>query len=266
MSATIAMARRELMSYLLAPAGYIIIAVFMLATALMYFLWGMLWGGGFNQGDPASLQLVFSGGIFVFLFVAPAISMRTMSEEYRLGTIESLLTSPVNESQIILGKFIGAFAFLLAMLLPTLLYVVALERYGRPDYGQLACGYGGMILAGGAFLATGLLFSTVTRSQVLAYLATLFFWLILLIATKGLPTVVALSENWGVAGQDNDALEWLRKLSMPIARTISAADPQQVVRDFAVGLVDSYNVAYLLMFIIVPLVAAIVLLRLRRMR
>lgn len=266
MSATLAMARRELMSYLLSPAGYIIIAVFMLATALTYFLWGMLWGGGFNQGDPASLRLVFSGGVFVFLFVAPAISMRSMSEEYRLGTIESLLTSPVSETQIVLGKYLGSFAFLLTMMLPTALYVVALERYGRPDYGELACGYLGMILAGGAFLATGLLFSTVTRSQVLAYLVTLFFWLILLIATKGLPTVVALSENWGGVSENSSAIESLRKLSLPVARLISAADPQQAVRDFAVGLVDSYNVAYFLSFIIVPLIAAIVLLRLRRMR
>ncbi len=266
MSATTAIARRELLGYLLTPAGYIIVAVFMLATALMYFLWGMLWGGGFNQGDPASMRMVFSGGIFIFLFVAPAISMRTLSDEYRMGTIESLLTCPVSETQIVIGKFLGSFGFLLAMLVPTAVYVIALEMYGRPDYGELACGYVGMMLAGGAFLATGLLFSTLTNSQVLAYLVTLFFWLILLLASKGLPKLAAMSANWQGAADRGTAMEVVQNLSARAGRFIGAADPQQAVQGFAVGLIDSYNVVYFLGFTIVPLVLAIVFLHVRRSR
>lgn len=269
MTATLAIARRELFGFLLTPAGYIIVAVFMLATALVYFLWGMLWGGGFNQGDPASLRLVFSSGVFIFLFVAPAVSMRTLSDEYRMGTIESLLTAPVTESQIIIGKFIGALGFLVAMLVPTALYVVALETYGRPDYGELACGYLGMLLAGSAFLATGLLFSTLTSSQVLAYLVTLFFWLILLLLSKGFPTVAALSATWqraGAAEQNSRAMDIVQNLSAAAGRWLGAADPQRAVRDFAVGLLDSYNVFYFLGFTIVPLMLAVVFLHMRRSR
>lgn len=265
MAQTLTIARRELMCYLLAPSGYIIIAVFMAATALMYFLWGDLWGGGFNQGNPASLRLVFSGGIFVLLFVGPAISMRTLSEEYRMGTVEMLLTSPVTEPQIIIGKFAGSFGFLITMLVPTLLYVVALELYGRPDYGELLCGYLGMVLAGSAFLATGLLFSTLTASQVLAYLVTLFFWLILLLLTKGLPALASLGD-WSGGGEPSALAMRVQDWSVAAARFIGAADPQRAVRDFAVGLIDSYNIMYFLGFTIVPLIMAIVALRLRRAR
>jgi len=265
MMQALTIARRELLCYLLAPSGYIIIAVFMLATALMYFLWGDLWGGGFNQGNPASLRLVFSGGIFVLLFVGPAISMRTLSEEYRMGTIEMLMTTPITEQQVIFGKFLGSFSFLIAMLVPTLLYVVALELYGRPDYGELLCGYLGMVLAGGAFLATGLLFSTMTASQVLAYLVTLFFWLILLLLTKGLPSLAALGD-WTGSGEPSALATRVQEWSVAAAKFIGAADPQRAVRDFAVGLIDTYNIVYFLGFIIVPLIMAVIVLRVRRIR
>ena len=74
----VAIGRRELFCYVFSPSGYVIIALFMLFAGLLYFLIGAVFGGGFNQGETASLRLLFSGGIWAFLFVAPAISMRTM--------------------------------------------------------------------------------------------------------------------------------------------------------------------------------------------
>jgi len=264
MSAAIALARRELTASLLTPAGGVILAVFVLFTAVLHFVVGAVVGGGFNQGEPASLHLLFAGGIWVFLFVAPAVSMRSMSEEYRLGTIEVLQTSPMADLSIVLGKFAGALGFLLVLLVPTLFYVVLVEVYGRPDWGRIACGYAGWILAGAAFLSTGLLFSSLTASQVLAYLATLFFWLVTVLFCKGLP--VALLER-RVAGEDvSDVRRWFVGVLADVGRSVGAADPQRIIADFSSGLVDSANVVRLLAITVAALVLTVAVLAQRRWR
>ena len=131
MSRLLAISGRELRAYFLAPSGYIILALFLLITGIFFF-----WGG-FSGGAIASLRSVFGIGTWMLAFIAPAITMRLLSEEYRLGTIETLMTSPARESDVVLGKFLGAMGFLLVLLVPTLVYVVALEIHGRPGAGRL---------------------------------------------------------------------------------------------------------------------------------
>lgn len=232
-----AIARRDFASYFLTPTGYIVTALYLVFTG-GFFIYG------FQQGQTASLRPVFEFGTWVLLFVGPAITMRMVSEETRMGTIEMLMTAPVAEREVILGKFAAAFAFLAIMLLPTAAYVVALEMFGRPDYGELACGYLGVLLAGGAYIACGLFASTTTSSQAVAFLLALFFWLVLGVGAKLLPPV--LPDPW--------------------AQLVVRIDPDLRLRDFAIGLIDTGNVVYFLAISAVFLGAAIVSLQSRRWR
>ena len=252
MSRTFTIARRELRAYLLSPVGYVVAAMFLFFTALVYFAAApLLIGSGYSEGQPASMSLFFQVGVWVFFILGPAISMRAISEELRLGTLETLMTAPVTETQIILGKFFGSLGFLLLMLAPTVVYVIALERFGRPDYGELLCGYLGLLLVGAAYLASGILASTLTGSQVLAYVATLFFWLILLLATKALPQLAALAGDFAGREGNSELLETALRWFQSAARFLATGDPTARMAGFVNGLVDSFSIVYFLSFIVV---------------
>jgi ABC-2 type transport system permease protein len=238
MRPTLAIAGRELRSYFFTPSGYIIISLFLLLTG------GMFVFSGFRSGDIASMRPVFSVGTWLLAFIGPAITMRLLSEEFRLGTIESLMTSPVRETQVVLGKFFGAMGLLGLMLVPTVMYVFALEAYGRPDYGELFCGYLGLLVAGAAYVASGVLASSLTSSQPVAFLVALFFWMTLGLAAKLLPAHV--SDPW--------------------AGWIFAIDPELRLRDFTIGLIDTSNVVFFLSASAVFLFAAVQVLAARRWR
>jgi ABC-2 type transport system permease protein len=227
-SAVLAITSREIRSCFLSPVGYVVAAIFALMTGIVFV------AQTFNQGQPATLNPVFQWGTWMLLFVAPAISMRAIAEEKRVGTYEMLVSCPVSERQVIAGKFLGAMLFLAAILLPTLVQVLALERYGRPDYGEMACGFFGLLLAGSAYIASGLLASALTTSQVLAFLSTLFFWIVLTVGAKLLPAYVP--GRW--------------------ADVAFAADPDPRLRDFAIGLIDTSNVVYFAGLTIFFLIAA----------
>lgn len=238
MTRTMAIAKRELRSTLFTPGGAIITALFMLLAGGLFVLFG------FDQGKPASMRTVFELGLWLLVFVCPAISMRAITEEKRQGTYEMLMTSPVSEAQVILGKFFGALGFLAVMLLPTALLIFALELYGRPDYGEMVCGYLGLLLAGSAYLASGIFASTLTISQAAAFLMTVFFWVIFGATAHFLPRFVG--EPW--------------------ASMLYAADPDPRLRDFAIGLLDTSNVVYFVSITFLFLVAAAKSLELGRWR
>ncbi len=233
-----AIAARELPAYLLSPAGSVVTALFLLITGFLFAF------AGFEQGQTASLRPTFEVITWVLLFVCPAVAMRTISEELRSGTFEALMTAPVTEAQVIMGKFLGSAAFLILKLLPTGMYVVALELYGRPDYGELLCGYLGVILAGAAYLAGGILASTLTSSQVVAFLVSVFFWVALVFSTKLLPA--RLDENW--------------------AELVRALDPDLRLGNFSIGLLDTSDVVYFLSMTALFLTAAVKSLQVRRLR
>ena len=111
---------------------------------------------------------VLQNAAVIILFVMPMITMRTYSEEKRSGTIELLLTSPLTDVEIILGKFLGAMGLFAAMLLVTMVDIAILFRLGNPEWRPLAAGYLGLLLMGGCFISVGLLISSLTKNQIVA--------------------------------------------------------------------------------------------------
>lgn len=172
-------ARREFASYFRTPLGWVVVSLYTLLSGVLFAL-------SLEPGAPATLRGFFGLATWTMLFVAPAISMRLISEEVRTGTLETLVTAPITSLAIVLGKYLGACAFLATMIAPTLVYVATLEALADPDYGPIASGYLGLMLTGMTYLAVGLLASALTASQTSAFLAALFTLLLLRLgATQG---------------------------------------------------------------------------------
>lgn len=184
-----AIAQKELRSYFASPLAYIIIGFFALPFGVFFFLYlrefvrqglQMQFGGGGSMNiNQQVIRYVLQNASVIILFVMPMITMRTYSEEKRSGTIELLLTSPVSDWEIILGKFFGSLGLYVAMLVVTLLYIGILFVYGAPEWRPLAACYLGLLLMGGAFLSLGLLISSTTNNQIVAGVVTFIVFLML---------------------------------------------------------------------------------------
>jgi ABC-2 type transport system permease protein len=154
---------KELKSYFIAPIAYIVIAIFLLITGWFFFSTFFL----YNQ---ASLRNFFGLLPIIFSFIIPAVTMRLFSEELYLGSYEILMTLPLTFTEVIVGKFLAAVAFVMVMLLPTLSYAVTIALLGRLDLGPIIGGYIGALLLGALFSAIGLLASALTRNQIIAFI------------------------------------------------------------------------------------------------
>jgi len=163
--------RKEFNAFLSSPVAYVVIGVFLVATGL--FVWvfpdSSVLGYGF-----ADLQTLFNTAPWIFLFLIPAITMRTFAEEKKAGTIELLLTRPLTDGQIIGGKYLACFLLALLALIPTLLYYYSVYQLGNPvgniDSAATVGSYIGLALLAGVFAAIGLFASAITRDQVIAFL------------------------------------------------------------------------------------------------
>jgi len=171
MSKVLLLTRRELSAYFVSPIAYVALVLFLLLSGTLF---GSPWFGSFRPSQPAQLQSVFFMVSFILLLVVPALTMRTLAEERGSGTIESLLTAPVTDVEVVVAKFLGCWIFYLAILAPTLLYVVALAYFGSPDYGSIMAGYLGLVLLGAMYIAVGILASSLTRMQVIAFVVAFF--------------------------------------------------------------------------------------------
>jgi ABC-2 type transport system permease protein len=133
-----------------------------------------------GQGAPISLEYQFGTMVFLWLFFAPPITMRLLAEEQRMGTLELLLTSPVNDWEVVAGKFLGSLAVLLLTIAITFAYGLTLKVLGNADIGPMAAGYLGLFLTGAAIMSIGVLASAMTQNQVIAVLLsfaiTLTLW------------------------------------------------------------------------------------------
>lgn len=180
MSPMLVIAKREFRSYFDAPLAYVVICLSFLALGLMFFLFR----GGFWQADQASLQLMFDYVPFgLSVLVVPVITMRLLAEEKRSGTLEMLITLPVKDSDVILGKYLGALGLVLVLVLATLVYPLLMFRFpwslGPLDMGPVVSGYVGLLLFSMASVAVGLLISSLADSQAVAFFVTFFVLLAL---------------------------------------------------------------------------------------
>ncbi|MBX2991307.1 MAG: ABC transporter permease [Bacteroidetes bacterium] len=157
--------KRELKSYFNSPVAYVVIVVFL---AIL----GWFFSTNLFLNNVASLYIIFDSPLvkILFLVIAPAITMRLLAEERKSGTVELLTTKPVKDVEIIIGKFLAAWVVLGAALLPTLLYVITMAILGSIDFGQVVTGYIGLMLMGGVFIALGLLASSLTDNQIVAFI------------------------------------------------------------------------------------------------
>lgn len=155
--------KREFASYVISPIAYIVISAFLMVTGWFFF-------STFFLHNQASLRNFFSLLPMVFSFIIPAVTMRQMSEEYHIGSYETLMTLPVTAWDVITGKFMAATLFVGMMLLPTLFYPLTVSLLGSLDWGPVVGGYFGALLLGATFAAVGLFASTLTRNQIIAFI------------------------------------------------------------------------------------------------
>ncbi len=238
MSNTLAIAGKELRGYFASPMGWVILGLFALLFGFFYYTFMDLFVrqsmqlSQFGQGPQAMnvnqymIRPLLQNTSVIILFVLPMITMRTYAEEKRSGTIELLLTSPVTDLQIIVGKFLGAMALYTAMLLVTAVYMGLLYRFGDPEVGPIASGYLGLLLLGGCFIAVGLLVSSMTKNQIVAGMATFGTFLML----------------WVVS--------WIGDSAGPTMRTVlSYLSITDHFDDFSKGIIDTKHIVYYLSFI-----------------
>lgn len=157
--------KKELRLYFNSPIAYIFLVIFLVFSNWFFFR-------GFWLVKQADLRQLFELLPWVYLFLIPALTMRLWSEEYRSGTIETLLTSSLPLAKIIIGKFLASLAFLGIALLATLPLVISVAYVGSPDFGATLVAYFGALLLGANLIAIGLLASALTNNQIVAFLLT----------------------------------------------------------------------------------------------
>ena len=193
MSNILAIAQKELRSYFVSPIAYVVIGLFAVLFGVFFvsslsFLVRISLQAGMMEGAPPinvneyMIRPLLGNTGVIMLFVLPMITMRSYAEEKRSGTIELLLSSPLTDFQIILGKFFGALSLFILMLAVTGIHISFLFWYGDPELSPILSGYLGLLLMGASFISIGLLISSATKNQVVAGMVTfavlLLFWVI----------------------------------------------------------------------------------------
>lgn len=225
--------RREVGQYFASPIAYLVGFGLLLVTG-MYFNADLAFSIGVKAVEPALIPLFLS---LAMVFCAPLLTMRMLAEEKREGTLELLLTAPVDDGVIVLGKFLSAwFYFTFLLVITFVCYQFILLQYTQPDFGHTICAYVGIWLYGGATLAVGMLFSALTENQVVAAFLSISVLMILW-----------LGDLAGQIVSNLDLARLIRQLTLSGHFSTS----------FAVGLLRAEDVAYYAAIIVVMLFIAI---------
>ncbi len=179
MTPILIIAKREFRSYFDSPLAYVVICLSFLGLGLVFFLYRSFW-----QVDRATLQTLFEyAPLGLSMLVVPVVTMRLLAEEKRSGTLEMLITLPVKDSDVILGKYLGALGLVLTLVIATAVYPLAMFKWpwrlGPLDMGPVLTGYVGLVLYSLASVAIGLLVSALTESQAVAFFITFFVLVVL---------------------------------------------------------------------------------------
>jgi ABC-2 type transport system permease protein len=169
--------QKELRSYFNSAVAYVVIVVFLAII-------GWFHASNLFLMNAATMRLMFELVPLVFLFVVPAITMRLLAEETKTGTIELLTTKPLQDGEVVVGKFLAAWALVAIALLPTLLYYLTIAFLGRIDNGPVIGGYVGLLLMAGVYVAVGLFASSITDNQIVAFIIGFLMVLILFMLDK----------------------------------------------------------------------------------
>jgi len=172
----IALLRKELQSFLNSLIGYVVIIVFLLSISL--FMWVFPGDSNVLDNGYASIDTLFVIAPWVFMFLVPAVTMRSFSEEKRQGTIELLLTKPLTDIQIIIAKYTAGFVLVVLSLLPTLIYFYSVYNLGNPigniDLGGMWGSYIGLLFLAGGFVAIGIFASSLSDNQIVSLVIAIF--------------------------------------------------------------------------------------------
>jgi ABC-2 type transport system permease protein len=180
--------KKEINSFFASPIGYLVIAVFLLLNGL--FLW--LFKGDFNILDSgfADMSAFFLLSPWILIFLIPAVTMRSFSDEKKQGTLELLLTKPISTLQIVLGKYFGAFILIIIALIPTLLYVFTISKLGaiegNLDTGSILGSYFGLLFLIAAYTSIGVFASTLSDNQIVAFIIAVFICFFFYFGFEGL--------------------------------------------------------------------------------
>jgi len=178
-SSAIIIMKRELKAYFASPVAYLVSALFLIISGIFFYFGFAYLYGGFFLMDRAELRAFFSALPLILSCFIPALTMRLFAEEKRAGSIETLMTLPVTEVDVVTGKYLASFIGTLIMLLPTLLFIIPAEVFGSPDYGPIIGGYVGAIFLCASFTAIGIFTSAITKNQIIAFLAGIAICIVL---------------------------------------------------------------------------------------
>jgi len=236
---TFTIAKRELQSLFFSPIAYVVLGGFAIGSSVFFLQ-------GFQSGRPATMRGTLDMVVWLLIFLAPAISMRLISEELRSGTYERLMTSPVNDIQVVLGKWLGALGFFCILLSPLLVHIAVLEWFAEPELGPILTGLLGLVLVGALYLAIGVFASAWTQNQIIAFLLTVFI--------IAVPTFAAffLAEQ--------------AVLDPSTRHLVAYISVNAQYQDFAKGLIDIRNFVYFLSGTALFLFLAVKLVESRRWR
>ena len=175
----LAIFQKEFKSYFNSPVAYIFIITFLLFSNWLFFRTFFIIG-------QAHMRPLFGILPWLFLILAPAITMRSWAEEKKMGTIEVLMTLPLKDHEVVLGKFFSSFFFMILAVVLTIPLALTITFLGNPDTGSIVGGYLGACLMGGAYLAIGLFISSLTKNQIVAFIMSIITCFALLILGEDL--------------------------------------------------------------------------------
>jgi ABC-2 type transport system permease protein len=223
MRALSAIVKREFLSYFFSPLAYVVLTAFLIFNGVTFR--GILEALNSPDTPRNALMSLFFTNVFFWIFmmlVSSIVAMRLLSEERKSGSIEALLTAPVGEGTVVIGKFVGGWLFFLFLWLPTVIYPLMLARHGRVELGPVVAGYVGIALIGALFISAGTFASAVTKNQIVA--AIVGFVFIILIFFAG------VFKDFATATPTREALTYLNLL--------------EHMDDFSRGIVDTRRIVY----------------------
>lgn len=246
--------RREFTAYFLSPIGYVTLAVFLLVTGHLFYLTLNLLTRPGTAGVEYPMQAILGDEKFwlVFLFIPPLLTMRLFAEERGTGTLESLMTAPIRDWQVVAGKYLACLLFYVVLWLPTLLYLPILLNFdwdaGRPriDPWPAVTTYIGVFFAGAMFLAIGLFVSSLVKSQLVAAMIALVISLVFVVSAFWRPEL--------------DPGSWPARVMQYISV------PEHFRRDFTRGILDTRNLVLYLTLTVFCLFLTVRSLEARRLR